>query len=233
MTGNLPRVQNSQLSFTDALNGMLYVQAWSEQSLSPQELSQLLWAAYGYSSTEHRTTPSATGIYPLIVYVSNATGTYQYVPDSHSVTKVQSGDRRLDIANACGNQVWAANAPAIFLVAYDSSYNGGNTGDGGVLTHEWIEVDAGCVVQQILLEASARKLHINVVSKGLEAWNGVGAANLRNTLGLTPSIIPLYVVPVGHQYIIPEFSNAPIFGVSLVIMAVVVLFLLRKSRQKS
>jgi hypothetical protein len=199
MTGNLPLVQYSQLSFASALNNMIYTQAWSGQSLSQQELSQLLWASYGYSNTTHRTTPSAYDVYPLVVYVSNATGTYQYTPQNHSVTEVQAGDKRLDIANACGNQVWAANAPAIFLVAYNSSYNGGNTGDGGALPHEFIEVDAGAVVQQLFLEASAWNLSANIVSNGLEEWNGTGAAELRNILNLSFSLIPLYIVPVGHE----------------------------------
>ena len=47
-----------------------------------------------------------------------------------------------------------ADAPSIFVVTVDSSYNGGNTGDGGTLDHEYVEVDVGCVVQQILLESS-------------------------------------------------------------------------------
>jgi hypothetical protein len=141
---------------------------------------------------------------------------------------VQTGDKRSDIATACGNEAWAANAPAIFLVAYDSSQGG----DGGILTHEWIEVDAGCVVQQLLLEASTMSLSANVVAKGLESWNGVGAGNLRNTLGLASSIIPLYVVPIGHQYVIPEFTNTTVFGLSLAIIAAVIVLFLRKNRQK-
>jgi nitroreductase len=200
MTGNLPPVQYSQLSFMEALQAMRYTQAWSEQSLGLQELSQLLWAAYGYTNITyihepyHRTTPSAYGIYPLVVYVSNATGTYKYAAQNHSVQLVQAGDRRLDVANACGGQVWAANAPAIFLVAYNSTLDG----DGGAVPHQFVEIDAGCVVQQLLLEASARNLNANVVSNGLEAWNGTGAEQIRSILGLSSSVVPLYAVPVGH-----------------------------------
>jgi len=204
MTGNIPPVQYNQLSFTDALNNILYAQNWSPGNLSLQELSQLLWAAYGYSNVTtggsyHRTTPSAYGIYPLAIHVSNITGTYQYVAETHSVTAVQLGDKRLDIANACGGQVWAANAPAIFWLTYNSSYNGGNTGDGGAVSHMNIEVDAGCVVQQLLLEASAWNLSANIVSNGFEEWNGTAAEGLRNILGLAPSLVPLYIVPLGHK----------------------------------
>jgi nitroreductase len=208
MTGNLPLVQISDRSLTDALNNLDYVQAWSEQSLSIQDISQVLWAAYGYSSTFHRTTPSAEDAYPLVVYVSNYTGVYRYIAENHSVMLVQFGDKRSEIAAACGNQLWAASAPAIFLVALNSSYNGGNIGDGGVLEHEWVEVDAGCVAQQILLEGSATNLTSNFIANGLETWNGSGAQSLRSSLNLTPDVIFLYIMPVGHP-VTPVATPSP------------------------
>ena len=208
MTGNLPLVQLNSRSLTDVLNNIKYAQSWSEQSLSTQDISQLLWAAYGYSSTGHRTTPSAEGIYPLVVYVSYSTGVYQYIAEDHSVMQVQSGDKRSEIAAACGNQLWAASAPAIFLVAVDSSFNGGNIGDGGVLDHEWINVDAGCVAQQILLEASAANLAANLIANGLETWNGEGAQLLRSSLNLSPEIIALCTVAVGYP-VVPVTTPSP------------------------
>jgi hypothetical protein len=207
MTRNLPPVQNSEKSFTDALSAMNYAQTWSTQALSLQEQSQLLWAAYGYSSTGHRTTPSWGAWYPLIVYMSNATGTFRYSPENHSVTEVQAGDKRSIIATACGNQAWAANAPAIFLVAYNSSYNTYYPEPG------WydfsVEVDAGCVAQQILLESSAISLSASIVAKGFESWNGTTAQTLRNTLDIASSIVPLYIVPVGHAVPTPTPTPTP------------------------
>lgn len=206
MNGNLPQVQNSNLSFEDSIRNIAFAQEWSAEPLTPQWLSQLLWAAYGYSNTSHRTTPSARGIYPLIVYISNATGVYQYFPESHSVTLILSGDKRFDLANTFSGQVWAADAPTLFLIGYDSSYNNGNTGDGGFLPHLIMETNVGCVIQQLFLEASAWNLTANILSEGLDEWNGSGAQELRNKLGLPSSLIPLYAIPVG----IPnDVDNAP------------------------
>ena len=203
MTGNLPIVRNSMSSFEDSVRNIFFTQEWSTDPLSLQDLSQLLWAAYGYSSTNHRTTPSAYGIYPLVIYVSNATGVYRYLPGSHSVTEILGGDKRFDIANVFSGHVWVADAPTIFLIGYDSSYNNGNTGDGGVLPHLYMEVNTGCVIQQLFLEASAWNLNANIVSEGLEEWNGPGAQELRNILGLSSSVIPLYAIPVG----VPEGAD--------------------------
>jgi len=204
MTGNLPPVQYSESTFQDAVRNIVFAQEWSEEPLSLQELSQLLWAAYGYSSTDHRTTPSAHGIYPLIIYASNATGVYQYIPESHSVTEILDKDKRIDMANVFSGQAWAADAPTLFLIGYDSYYNGGNTGDwGDDLSHLFMEVNTGCVIQQLFLEASAWNLQANILSEGFEEWNGAGAQELRSILGLSTSIIPLYAIPVG----VPEGAD--------------------------
>ncbi|MCW4031436.1 MAG: nitroreductase family protein [Candidatus Bathyarchaeota archaeon] len=213
MNGNLPQVQISDLSLEDSLRNIVFGQEWSTESLALQELSQLLWAAYGYSSTNHRTTPSAYGIYPLIVYVSNATGVYQYLPGNHSVTETLSGDKRFEIANTFSGQVWAADAPALFLVGYDSSYNNSDTGDGGFLPHLIMETNTGCVIQQLFLEAAAWNLKANILSGGLDEWNGTGTQELRNILGLSSSIIPLYALPIGSPESVddvPPTIGAPI-----------------------
>ncbi|MCL4429604.1 MAG: nitroreductase family protein [Chloroflexi bacterium] len=195
MNGNLPAVQYSTRSYTEALSNLVYAQSWSSQTLSTQELSQLLWAAYGYSSTGHRTVPSAGPTYGLQIWLSNATGIYQYSPQTHSVTQKVSGDKRANVASASGGQSWAASAPVIFLVVYDSSVGW----DSGIVPHNYPIVEAGCVVQQLLLEASAWGMSGNVVGNGLEDWNGAAAAVIRNILGLSQSIIPLFVVPIGHE----------------------------------
>lgn len=48
----------------------------------------------------------------------------------------------------------------------------------------FIEVDAGAVIQQLLLEASAWNLNANVLSEDFEEWNGTSAQKIRNILAL-------------------------------------------------
>lgn len=211
MNGNLPPVQFSNMSLDDAIRSRISLNKWSSENLSLLELSQLLWAAYGSTNITHRTTPSAYGIYPLIIYVLNSTGVYRYVPEIvkktppeyfHYIEKILDGDKKYDVANICSGQIWAANAPSIFLIAYNSSFNNGWTGDestsGSGINHEFIEVDVGCVIQNLFLEAAAWNLRATVISDGLEEWNGTGASDLRNILNLTSEIVPLYVMPIGH-----------------------------------
>ena len=207
MTGNLPPVQYSALTFEESVRNLGFSQEWSAEPLSLQMQSQLLWAAYGYSTAGHRTVPSAYGVYPLVVYVSNATGVYRYSPESHSVTEINGGDKRLNITKTLSDQVWAAAAPEIFIVAYDTSYEG----DGGFLPHLFAQADSGCVVQQLFLEAAAWNLAAGVISESSEEWDGNVAQELRNVIGLSGNVIPLHVVAVG----MPENSDStpPTIGI--------------------
>ena len=224
MTGNLPPVQISQNSFSNVLDNLRYTQTWSVKNLTTQELSQLLWAAVGYSSTGHRTVPSAYGVYPIEIWFLNATAAYKYNPQTHSVTLRLQGDKRLEISNVFGSQNWAANAPTVFIAVYDSSMGG----DGGVVLHAFVEVDAGTIVQNILLEATAWDLSGNVISQGLEAWNGTGASSIRSILGMSPSLIPLYAVPVGHVEPIPEFPSALILIALMMLVSALAIAFRRK-----
>ena len=63
--------------------------------LTPQIISQALWSCYGPNRDKgYKTTPSANGWYPLIVYVFLEVGVYKYDPNDNTLTKIISGDYR-------------------------------------------------------------------------------------------------------------------------------------------
>jgi len=227
MLGNLPTVKIGTASFANTLNNLLYAQTWSNENISAQELSQLLWASYGYSSTGHRTVPSALSVYPFKIWFLNSTGSYEYTPQSHSVTLKVSGDKRSQVANVFGTQNWASNAPTTFLIVYDSSLGG----EGGVVTHEWSEVDAGTIAENILLEGAAWGVSGNIVSSSLEQWNGSGSTSIRSLLDMPSSLILLFAVPVGHGGAIPEFpTSLALFALLAATALIVALFLASRRR---
>ena len=212
MDGNLPPVLYSNTSLKEALTNRMSVNEWSSENLSLLELSQLLWAAYGSANTTHRTTPSAGAIYPLVIYVLNSSGVYRYVPETekksppehyHYIEEILREDKRYEVASACSGHMWAVDAPTFLLIAYNSSFNNGKTCDrsasGSGVDHEFIEVDAGCVIQNVFLEAAAWNLGTTLIVEGLEEWDGAGAAEIKGILNLTLDIVPLYLMPIGHK----------------------------------
>jgi hypothetical protein len=161
-SNELPEVQIGNTTLKAAIDGFQPSRSWS-QNLTKQQLSQILWAGYGYSSyfdTEreivHRSVPSAHGTYPSTLYVANASGLYIYQPLLHSLTMESSSDLRSDIATAC-DAVWLTDAPLLVLPVWEE-YPAHDFYD----TYGNIEV--GLITQNIFLESHDQHLHADWAS---------------------------------------------------------------------
>ncbi|MDH5634237.1 MAG: nitroreductase family protein, partial [Candidatus Bathyarchaeota archaeon] len=224
-SSELPEIQDSPISFEDALNSVSSSHEWSADPITPQELSQVLWASYGYSyyedtatspSKRHRTVPSAHSYYPMRIYAANASGTYEYLPDQHTLRPVVTGDRRAAIAQASGT-IWASSAPLIIAILWDDSH---------ILTVDTTYVEAGLIAQNVYLESAAWGL--------ISDWGKADSdeAAMREALGLTGQthLHPASIMTVGH----PATRIAP--GILILFIAVVVLivcFIIVTSRGKT
>ena len=87
-------------------------------------LSQALWSCYGVNRPNgYRTTPSAQGWHPLIVYAFLEDGVYKYNPLDNTLTVVLLGDHRAKT----GTQDYVSKAAVNFVVVGDlnkkTSYN--------------------------------------------------------------------------------------------------------------
>ena len=194
----LPEIQDSTVSLEDALNSVFSSHEWSEDPVTKQELSQVLWASYGYSYYEdnavgpgyrHRTVPSAKSYYPMRIYVANSSGVYEYIPKQHTITTIVTEDRRPNIATASGNP-WASSAPLLIAMAWD---------DTEILTVETTYIEVGLIAQNVYLESAAWGL--------ITDW-GTADANeeaMREALGITgeTNLHPASIITVGHPDIMP------------------------------
>jgi len=195
-SAELPEIQDSNVSLEDALKLISSSHEWSNKPVTTQELSQVLWASYGYSyfldnatnpPTRHRTVPSAESLYPMRVFVANSSGIYRYDPGQHTLAAVVYGDKRQDIASASGN-VWASSAPVIIALAWD---------DSSILTVDTTYVEIGLIAQNVYLESAAWGL----ATDWGKADNNEQA--MREALGLTGQthLHPASIITVGHPSI--------------------------------
>ena len=69
---------------------------FSPQALDPQQLSDLLWAAFGINrpATGHRTAPSAMNSQEIDIYVALADGVFLYNAKANRLDPVAEGDMR-------------------------------------------------------------------------------------------------------------------------------------------
>ena len=165
----------------------------SEEKLSPQMLSNLLWAAWGVNrpATRGRTAPSAMNVQEINLYVFLSEGVYLFDGPSHSLKPVVAGDHR----DRTGTQPEVGKAPvSLVYVADFGKYTGGRGGraiaDASVRS-AWSNAHAGFIAQNVYLFAA---------SEGLASWFRalLDAPALGKLLNLQPSQQVLYAQGVGY-----------------------------------
>ncbi|MBQ8713290.1 MAG: SagB/ThcOx family dehydrogenase [Prevotella sp.] len=146
---SLPQPEVNKLSMTlgDALQQRRSERKYSDQEISMQTLSTLLWAACGVSEpkTGKITAPSAINMQDVKVYVCTKDGACLYNAKANTLTKVS--DKNLLDAIA-GHQAFAKSAPvSLVLVSTKDNDRAPNDKFGAM--------DAGYVSQNIYLACTA------------------------------------------------------------------------------
>ncbi|MFZ4590549.1 MAG: nitroreductase family protein [Ignavibacteria bacterium] len=110
-TGGMPLME--------ALNKRHSSRNISSKKITDQELSNLLWAAFGISRDESgkRTAPTANDTRAMDVYVIMENGTFKYSAEDHSLDLVTEKDLR----NFAGKQDFVYTAPVNLVYVADYS----------------------------------------------------------------------------------------------------------------
>ena len=110
-TGGMPLME--------ALNKRHSSRNISSKKITDQELSNLLWAAFGISRDESgkRTAPTANDTRAMDVYVIMENGTFKYSAEAHSLDLVTEKDLR----NFAGKQDFVYTAPVNLVYVADYS----------------------------------------------------------------------------------------------------------------
>ena len=170
------------------------------QPLSPQTISNLLWAAFGVNRRKGpfgffgRTAASASNSQEIEVYVALPKGTYRYEAGPHRLQLAAPGDLRT-LAIGRGQSPMGAQAPVrlIFVVNLNKFKTAGFQ-EPGLWDKEtqkaYYYVDTGLI---------AGNVYIFAASQGLAAWfHNCDRAGLAKSLKLKPSQLALFGQTVGY-----------------------------------
>ncbi|MDR3127289.1 MAG: SagB/ThcOx family dehydrogenase [Tannerellaceae bacterium] len=123
--------------------------AFAQKDLSPQDLSDLLWAANGVNRPDgRRTAPSAINAQEVDVFVVFKDGAYLYDAKAHLLRLLTPGDFRTAVA---AGQDFAADAPLSIVLAADLSRLRGDDERTKLIG----AVDVGIVCQNINIACAA------------------------------------------------------------------------------
>jgi SagB-type dehydrogenase family enzyme len=183
-----PRLRG-EMSLEEALAQRRSVRSFTEEELTLEEISQLLWAAQGLTADwGGRTAPSAGALYPLEVYVATPRGLYHYEPQGHKVIIESQDDLHPRLWEAGLKQGAIRDAPAVFVIT--AVYERTARKYGG-RAERYVKLEAGHACQNIILQAVA--LDLGAVPIGAFYDDQVQAV-----LSLPSDHQPLYLIPVGH-----------------------------------
>jgi len=145
------------VSLMQALKKRKSGRSYSEKKLTQQQLSDMLWAADGVNRPDKkRTSPAAMGIYNTDIYVVLAEGIYLYEPVKQELKPVVKGDYR----KATGMQGFVGKAAVELVYVYNpkDSKNPRARRISPDKRMVWIDVEVGCMVQNVYLYCASEGL---------------------------------------------------------------------------
>jgi nitroreductase len=204
------------ISVEKSLETRRSIRSFGKDSLTLNEVSQLLWAAQGVTDNMgHRTAPSAMARYPLQVYLladnvtGLPTGVYHYSPQGHNLTIMAEGNMNEYYNATAGFEAWIKTAPAIFVITGNISginqmpglrpgnrTSGSNRTSGNQMPRQdpsqWVYIDAGAAAENLLLEVVSLDLASTYTA-------GFSTNKTEDLLGLPSGEVPIGVLPVGRK----------------------------------
>jgi len=200
-----PRTDGS-VSVERALSKRRSQRSFVDKAISAEDLSQVLWAAYGITQLApdrpalrggFRTAPSAGGLYPFEIYVlitkvnGIEPGVYKYISEEHKLVRTINKDIRDEFAAAALGQSHIKEAPVnIFYTAIYSRMTK-KYGDRG--RDRYVCMDLGHSAQNVYLQAEALNL-------GTCAIGAFSDDKIAEIMQLPEEEVPLYIMPLGHYY---------------------------------
>lgn len=182
-----------KMSLEEAIVNRHSVRNFSKKELSLEDISQLLWVAYGQRDVDSvtgasKTVPSAGALYPMEIYLVSPNGVFHYFPSSHSLKEISDKDLRSALSRAALWQEALTRAAVNFVITCVYDKICWKYGERGM---RYAHIEAGHIAQNIHLQAVC----LGLGSAPIGAFSDTA---VQKALYLPKDNIPLYIIPVGH-----------------------------------
>ncbi len=179
----LPPPISVDMVLEESICRRMSVRYFTGEAVTDEELSTILWAAYGYTENGSRSIFNPDGTYSTIIYVIRSDATYKYVPEDHSLSLFKNGNY-------------------LHLGLYTSPIKFGLVWDKNVESDEMRGMaDIGMIGQNIYFDANA--LDLGTVTTAMYADD-------LYQLGLPSNEKPEIIMPLGHPSSPYDFIYDPL-----------------------
>jgi SagB-type dehydrogenase family enzyme len=190
---NLPAPElEGKITVEEAIKKRRSVRTFSDYVITQEDLSQILWAAQGITSTKDgfhfRAAPSAGALYPLELYAMTEDGIYHYIPKGHKLRHIKKGDFRKKLSHAALSQTAISHAPLNIIITAIYERTMVKYGERGI---QYTHIEVGHVAENIQLQAVSLDLGSVTIGAFYED-------KVKEVLGCSEEEVPLYIIPIGR-----------------------------------
>jgi len=192
-----PPRQKGGMPLAEAIDRRRSVRRFGSQPITQSQLSRVLWATQGASSTpgRYRTIPSAGATYPLEIFIACGPnsiegideGVYRYQSENHALLRHYAEDVRAGLSRAALNQEYINQAPVDIVICARYERTTRHYGERGKM---YVHIEVGHAGQNIYLQTAA----LGLATVAIGAFND---EQVGETLRLDGQTKPLYIMPLG------------------------------------
>jgi len=183
---DLPDPVSVDMILETSIYRRMSVREFTDEPVSEEELSTILWAAYGLRNDGKHTVSKINQEHAAILYVFDENGVYTYDPSMHSLHLYLEGDHRNDI----------------YLMQYEAPIQLGLCWNTSIADSNQAGVEIGQIGQNIQFMANALGLGTVVTGQIPPAIEPVGIPE--DQVGLT-------IMPLGHPQTPYHFVYRPLW----------------------
>jgi nitroreductase len=180
----LPPPISVDMVLEESICKRMSVRGFTGEQVTDEELSTILWAAYGYTDEGKRGIFNPDEIYSSVIYVIRSDATYKYVPENHSLSLFKTGNY-------------------LYIGQYDAApIKFGLVWNKSITTDELFGMsEIGMIGQNIYFDANALDLGTVTTGYGVEELNQIG---------LPSNEKPEIIMPLGHPSPPYDFTYSPL-----------------------
>jgi nitroreductase len=180
----LPPPIELTMSIDEVIQRRTSIREFTEDPLTDEELSTVLWAAYGTRPDGSHTVPMIKDSYASIIYVLREDGIYRYEPVNHSLAFYKAGDYR-------------------YIGQYDAPIQLGICWD---LTQEDDENISGAEIGEI-----GQNVYLSCIAMDLGTVATAEIPSPLSTIGLPEEHVGRIVMPIGHPTQETKYLHLPMW----------------------
>lgn len=186
----LPKPKSKgDVSLEEAIQVRRSTRSFSNEPVSIEDLSQILWAAQGLTEGRFRAAPSAGALYPIELIIATGDGVFNYVPEGHRLEEIIKKDVRNGLSRAALGQSFVKDAPVVLVITAVFERTMSKYGERGA---RYVYHETGHVAQNVCLQAAALGLSTVVIGAFYDS-------EVKNVLEIPKDFEPVCILPIGYR----------------------------------